>query len=149
MKIIGCGNRDRGDDQAGIVVARRLRDLGFEAETHSGDALALLDRWRSDDDVIVVDAVVSGAPLGTIRLWDVAPLGEELPDFAADGAVSSHAFDIRKAIELGRTLGKLPSRLRIWGIEGRQFERGARISPAVLGAVDLVIQRIRSEVPFP
>jgi len=149
MQIIGCGNVDRGDDRAGILVAERLRDLGFRAEIHTGDALALLDRWPSDEDVIVVDAVVMGMPHGTIRVWDVGSAGAELPDFAADAAVSSHGFDIAKAIELGGALGKLPAHLRIYGIEGRQFERGAGVSPAVLGAIDSAVQRILAEVRFP
>ena len=38
MLIIGCGNRTRGDDGAGVLVAERLRKLGIEAEMRT---------WRS------------------------------------------------------------------------------------------------------
>lgn len=149
MKIVGCGNRHRGDDQAGILVVERLRKLGFEAEVHTGDALALIERWRSNDDVILVDAVVTGAPPGTVHVWDSNLAGSGLPNVAGAAAVSSHGFDIAKAIELGRALGKFPTRLRVYGIQGQQFERTVEISPAVLTAIDSVVQRIRAEVPLP
>jgi len=42
LRIIGCGNLDRGDDAAGLLVARRLRALGVEAAEHSGEGLTLL-----------------------------------------------------------------------------------------------------------
>lgn len=146
MKIIGCGNADRGDDQAGIVAAERLRELGLTAEVHCGDALSLLDQWRTDDDVVLIDAVVTGAPQGTVRLWDTGLPGQDFPNAVGGLAVSSHGFDIAKAIELARALGKLPVRLRVYGIEGQQFDRGAKISPAVENAIDLVIQQILAAV---
>ncbi len=43
MMIIGCGNSDRSDDAAGLLVARRLRELGIDARELSGDMLGLLD----------------------------------------------------------------------------------------------------------
>ena len=137
MKIIGCGNPDRGDDQAGVLVSKRLRELGLDAETHAGDPLSLVDRWRSDDDVIVVDAMMTGAPVGTVRVWD-----RPLPHIPGGAAVSSHGFDIGKAIELAQALKRLPARLRVYGIEGRQFNRGANLSPEVERAIELVVRQI-------
>src|ERR1039458_5833058 len=64
MLIIGCGNRERSDDGAGILVAERLRELGIEADTRIGDAADLIEAWKGADDVILVDAVVTGAPGG-------------------------------------------------------------------------------------
>jgi len=43
--ILGCGNPDRSDDAAGILVARRLRELGIPAEEFIGDAPELIDAW--------------------------------------------------------------------------------------------------------
>ena len=36
MRIICCGNPERGDDSVGALVAARLRELGVEAETRTG-----------------------------------------------------------------------------------------------------------------
>lgn len=141
MKIIGCGNPDRGDDQAGLVVSERLRQLGLNAETHGGDPLSLLEKWGADDNVIVVDAIMTGAPAGTVLVWD-----RGLPPVCGGLAVSSHGFDIGKGIELAQALKRLPARLRVYGIEGRQFERGANISPEVERAIELVVRQISGAI---
>jgi len=146
MKIIGCGNRDRGDDQAGIVVAERLLALGIAAEIHNGDALALLERWRRDEDVILVDAVVTGSRCGTLHVWDSGTSGNSLPHVAEPKAVSSHGLDIAKAIELGRALGRLPRRLRIYGVEGQRFDRDAAISHEVQTTIDSLVRQIQTEL---
>lgn len=137
MKIIGCGNRDRGDDQAGLLVSERLRELGLDAETYAGDPLSLFQRWSAYDNVIVVDAILTGAPAGTVRVWD-----RELPHVSGGLVVSSHGFDIGKGIELAQALNRLPARLRVYGIEGRQFDQGAGISPEVERAVESVVRQI-------
>ena len=140
MKIIGCGNPDRGDDRAGVLVAERLRGFGIDAEIHTGDPLALLERWSSDEDVIVVDAIMTGAAAGTVRVWDCRP-----QHAASDASVSSHGFDIGKAIDLARALERLPARLRVYGIEGRQFDAGANTSPEVELAIEVVVRQITTE----
>jgi len=142
MKVIGCGNAERGDDRAGLLVAERLRQLGFRAEAHIGDSLSLFEKWSAADRVVVVDAVMTGAPPGTVFAWD-----RELPHVPDGLSVSSHGFDIAKALELAQTLEKLPAHLRIYGIEGRQFELGSNLSPEVERAVEAVVQRIAAQ-PF-
>ena len=70
----------------------------------------------------------------------------ELPKAARDAAVSSHGFDLARAIELARSLGKLPARPRIFGIEGCEFERAAAPSEEVSNAIDELVRRIQAEV---
>ncbi len=137
MRIIGCGNLERGDDGVGVVVVQRLRQLGIEARVRTGEALDLMEAWAGADDVIVVDAVVTGAPVGTVHVWD-----DCLAEMPRSLSASTHGFGVPEAIELARTLGRLPSRLRVYGIEGRQFEVGAGISPEVERAGEQVAQEI-------
>jgi hydrogenase maturation protease len=137
MRVIGCGNPERGDDGAGILVAERLRQLGVEAQVQSGEALSLIEAWNGADDVIVIDAVMTGAPAGTVHVWD----DPQTPRPGASPA-SSHGLGVGEAIELARAIGRLPRRLRIYGIEGRQFEQGTQVSAEVGHAVDEVAQRI-------
>jgi hydrogenase maturation protease len=139
--IVGCGNSDRGDDAAGILVARRLRELGLDAVEHSGDGLALMELWNSGDDVILVDAVVSGSNPGTVSNWD--PIARPL--CAESYRCSTHGFGPSEAIELARALDRLPGRIQIYGIEAANFEPGAAPSREVLEAVDRVV----SEIAFP
>ncbi len=137
MLIIGCGNRQRSDDGAGILVAERLRDLGIPAETRSGEAADLIEAWRGANDVIVVDAVVTGAPVGTVQAWDARqPLG------SVRATASTHGLGVAEAIELALVLQCLPARLQVYGIEGRRFEPGVEISPEVQRAIEDVACRI-------
>jgi hydrogenase maturation protease len=137
MLIIGCGNRQRSDDGAGILVAERLRDLGILAETRSGEAADLIEAWRSADDVIVVDAVVTGAPVGTVQAWDARQ-----PLASVRTTASTHGLGVAEAIELAQVLQCLPARLQVYGIEGGRFEPGVEISPEVQLAIEDVARRI-------
>ena len=137
MRIICCGNPERGDDGAGAMVAQRLRDFGVEAEIRSGEALELIEAWGGADNVVVVDAVETGASLGTVHLWD----GRNA-SFPADDSASTHGLGVSAAIRLARVLGRLPERLQIYGIEGRRFEYGTEVSPELKPAVEHVVDRL-------
>jgi hydrogenase maturation protease len=77
--VIGVGNADRGDDTAGLAVARRIKDAappGFTVRELDGDQLALLDAWDGATDVYVVDATCSGGEPGSVcRFGASVPLG--------------------------------------------------------------------------
>lgn len=140
MLVIGCGNRDRSDDGAGVMVAERLRKLGFDARILTGEALDLIEAWSGADDVVVVDAVESGAPLGKVWVWDgrTEKIQGSLP-------ISTHGFGVAEAINLASILDCLPKRLRVFGIEGRRFDVGSEISPEVVNATEEVAKRIADE----
>jgi hydrogenase maturation protease len=127
------GNAWRGDDGAGLAVARRLRELapaGIEVRELEGDATALIDAWGHADRVVVVDAAQSGAAPGTVRHFDAcaAPLPAHLL------RSSTHAFGVADAIELARALGRLPAALEVYAIEGATFAAGDRLTPSVAHA---------------
>ncbi|MGB2634440.1 MAG: hydrogenase maturation protease [Candidatus Acidiferrum sp.] len=139
MLIIGCGNRHRGDDGAGILVAERLLELGIEAETRTGETIDLLEAWNGAGDVIVIDAVLSGAPAGTVHVWNER---EPLPLFTKSASATTHGLGVAEAIELACVLDRLPRRLQVYGIEGQRFEPGVEISQEVQRAIEEVVQRI-------
>ena len=140
MLIIGCGNRDRGDDGAGIVVAERLRELGLNAETCRGEALELIEAWDGADDVVIVDAVVTSGPAGKVWLWDSGQL--TMPETLS---LSTHGFGVAEGIQLARALDCLPKHLRVFGIEGLRFELRSAISTKVMCAVKEVVAQITAE----
>jgi len=141
MLILGCGNRQRGDDAAGILAAERLKALGLAAEVCAGEAAELMEAWSGADDVIVIDAVVTGAAAGTVHVWD----GQRPPALVMS-AGSTHGLGVAQAIALARALDRLPARLRVYGIEGSTFEIGSAVSPEVERAVEEVVQRIAAEL---
>jgi hydrogenase maturation protease len=140
-RILCCGNRDRGDDAAGILVAEELKDQGIPVEVCSNDAFELIESWNDATDVLIVDAVLTGCRPGTIHSWD-----SQLPDFDDELAFSTHGFGLREAIRLSRLLGRVPVHLRIRGIEGQQFEIGNGVSAPVRKAATKLARELATEI---
>jgi hydrogenase maturation protease len=153
LRIIGCGNFDRGDDAAGLLVARRLRALGVETRgvqipgvenlsveimEHSGECFSLMDWWTGIEQVILVDATAPHGAPGQVRVWNAH--ADRLPEDVFP--CSTHAFGVREAVNWGRVMNRLPPTLLIYGIEGKRFFLGAPPSPDVERAVDSVAERI-------
>ena len=140
--IIGLGNRDRGDDAAGLIAVRRLREHGLRAMEHSGDGLSLIERFQEAADVILIDAVVTGAKPGAVTVWDArsAPLDDSVFCY------STHSFGVADALRLGTELGRLPLRMSIYGIEAARFAAGRRPTSKVLSGVEEAVRLIMNEV---
>lgn len=137
LRIIGLGNALRGDDAVGLVVARRVRELlpGADVLELSGEPAELLDVLGDGvEHVVLVDAVTSGAPPGTVHRLDAS---EAAP--VVDATTTTHGLGLAETIELGRALERLPPRLLILGVEGRSFEVGAPLSPDVVRAADALV----------
>lgn len=140
-RIIGCGKLNRGDDAAGLLVSRRLRELGVDALDQTGEGLQLMESWRGRDAVIVVDAVVTGAPPGTVTVWDAV----EQPQIDEVFRCSTHHFGIGEAVMLASVLNRMPRRLLVYGIEGRQFDLGSAPSCEVNSAVESLARQLASK----
>ena len=143
--VIGVGNEYRGDDGAGITVARLLRErLKAQARVieESGEGTALLDAWRGAATVILVDAVQSGAAPGTVHRFDAS----ENPVPSGVFPCSTHAFGVAEAIEMARAFHELPPRLIVYGIEGENFANATGLSPTVERSVAQVADRVISEL---
>ena len=143
--LIGVGNADRCDDGVGLVVARSLAAKNLPNVTvieSRGEGLSLPDTWEGADSVILVDAVDSGAEPGTVHRLEAgrAPLPARM--FRS----STHNFGIAEAIEMARQLGRLPRRLTVIGIEGKDFEMGIGISSEVVRAARRVVTTIADEI---
>jgi hydrogenase maturation protease len=150
--VIGVGNRYRRDDGAGLAAAARLAEAAGARVVLCdgiGDGTALLDIWQNSETVILIDAVRSGAPAGTIHRRDAGGADGSggigaMPDAGAGAAFrgpqSTHGLGVAEAIALGRLLHRLPRRLVILGVEGARFDAGEELSPAVGRAVDAVVR---------
>jgi hydrogenase maturation protease len=139
--VIGVGAAMRSDDAAGLHVARRLREHGFDALEQEGEPVALLDAFGGCKEVVLVDAVRSGAAPGTIHRLDASR--DPLPATLRSSS-STHALGIGEAIELARALGRLPARVLVYGIEGERFEAGEGLSDAVTAAVEALVRELLS-----
>ena len=143
--VIGIGNDCASDDAVGRIAARCLTALNsgnIRVVEETGEGAALIEIWRGADFVIVIDAVSSGGVPGTIHRFDTA--AQPIPTRFFHH--STHAFSLAEAIGLARALNQLPSKLVVYGIEGKKFESGAVLSMEARTAVDEVVGRIREEL---
>ena len=145
--VIGVGNELRGDDGAGLLVARAVRTLQragrvrVRVAEQTGELLGLLDLWWGAGLVVLVDCVRSGAAPGTVHDLDPdAPLPR-------GAAASSHGLQLTHTLQLARRLRRLPRRLVLVGIEGRCFDRGTPVTPPVRAAAARVSRRIERLLP--
>lgn len=147
--VIGVGNPWRRDDGAGRAVVRGLRGrLPPEVEIleASGEAAELLAAWDGAETAVVVDAVLVAGRRGRgpARVHRIDAGDGPLP--AELAAWSSHGFDVAQAVELARSLGRLPPRLIIYAIEGRDFAFGDGLTPEVAEAAAAAGERIVAEL---
>jgi hydrogenase maturation protease len=143
--VIGIGNEYRGDDAAGLRVARHLKEMtlpGVSVREASGEGTALMEMWTGFGSVILIDAVQSGAEPGTVHRLDAS--SDSIP--TGFFHYSTHAFSVAEAIELARALGQLPRQLFVYGIEGERFAAGVGLSPAVEAAVPEVVRLLRETI---
>jgi hypothetical protein len=73
----------------------------------------------------------------------------EWPQWTYNHAISIDAPRSAAAIELGRSLGRLPKRIEVYGIEGRRFEAVRGLSPEVRLAVDEVTCELEARFEGP
>jgi hydrogenase maturation protease len=145
MKVVGVGNRWRGDDAVGLEVVARLRGTlpdGVELVEREGEPTGLIDEWAGADAVWLVDAVSSGAAAGTLHRFDAG--AHALP--AALFRTSTHHIGLPEAVELARAVRGLPQQLVVFGIEAGDVGVGEGLSPAVAAAVERTAEAVRGEV---
>ncbi len=143
--VIGLGNDDRGDDAAGLEVVRALggRTLEFARVVEGPrEATGLLDLWRGAERVIVVDAVRSGRPPGSVVRVEVGPHG--IPSSVRPS--STHGLSLAEAVGLGIALGAMPRSLVVYGVEAGDLAAGRGLSGSVARAVVETARRVADEV---
>ncbi len=139
--IIGVGNRWRSDDGVGPFVADGLAARGLAAVEESGEGARLIALFEGRDNVVVVDAMRSGAAPGTVRRFEAAE--EPLP--AGLFHYSSHQFALAEAVETARAIGRLPAGLVVFGVEGACWDYGDALSAPVRAAAERLIGTIAQE----
>jgi len=146
--VAGIGNRDRGDDAIGPIIAERLAPLvpgGVRVIERAGDMSGLLDDWAGFDSVVLVDAAGIMSQAGTVHRIDLA--SEDVPNGLSPR--STHALGVADTVALARALGLLPRWIILYVIEAESFEVGTPVTPAVLSAAGDVILRILDDIQRP
>lgn len=145
--IIGMGNPLLSDDGVGIAVAhavaeslKQRMDLTV-TELHTG-GIRLMEAMAGFRRAVVVDAMLSGAPPGTVQRFDPAEF------VTTKNTFSSHDTDFATAYDLGRMAGvPLPEQVSFWGIEAREFDLfGERFTDEVAAALPEAVNLIVAQI---
>jgi hydrogenase maturation protease len=142
--VIGLGNPLVTDDSVGLRVVEELKPLLADradvevAEDYWG-GLRLMERLIGFDRAIVVDAIHTGAPPGTIHR--LAPEG-----IPTQRSASAHDANLATALEFGRHAGAhLPANehIELIGIEAEDtLTFGEHCTPAVQAAVPQAVEMV-------
>ena len=132
--VVGFGNVFRKDDGAGHQVIERLASP--DAIAARDGAVEIVDQLAEHDEVVLVDAVTSGAAAGTIHRFRDGQV------FPRSWGGSSHSMGLVEVVELARTLGTLPERVSVIGIEVDDTGEGLGLSMPVEAAVATVVEEL-------
>ncbi len=149
-RVIGIGQPAAGDDNAGIAVARALREQGlpYDVEIHAiTDPARLIELLEGIRHAILIDALVSEDNPGNIVLLTTEELAA-----CPTTPLSSHGMSVTDAIGLANTLAPdtVSSEIHIIGItieppRNYTCTMSAAVAAAVPRAADLIIQLLRSK----
>jgi len=140
--ILGLGNLLMQDEGIGVRVIQQLqRDYQFPKPVELLDGgtagMALYEHIVGRDHVIVIDAVRTGRPAGTVVLLK----NDEVPAFFRT-KLSPHQMalsDILAALTIG---GEQVPELVVIGIEPETLETGLEISELVSSKQDILVERV-------
>ena len=140
--ILGLGNPLITDDSVGLRVVERLKPLladraDVEVSEDYWGGLRLMERMIGFDRAIVVDAIQTGSPPGTIHR--LAPDG-----IPTQRSASAHDVNLATALEFGRRAGVcLPpnDRIELVGIEAADtLTFSEECTPSVRAAIPTAVK---------
>ena len=149
--VIGVGTDLRGDDGFGAAVLDGLRKQSSvsayaQLAVCDGEPARLIDLWRGYRYALIVDAVRGGAErYGFVYRRDLTSM-IEAGESRTEPRGNSHAAGLGAAVRLGQVLDRLPGRLILYAVHGRDFRLGVPLSDPVAMAVPELVTRIAREI---
>jgi hydrogenase maturation protease len=140
--VVGIGSTIRGDDGVGVRAALQLKarcsNGRFDVIELGTAGLTLLDSVEGYDRLILLDAIVTGAPPGTVHELT----GKQVTASAHLGA--GHEADLATTLALGRKLSKhMPKDVIVLAVEVRDLHSfSEQLAPEVEAAIPEVLARV-------
>lgn len=143
--ILGLGSAF-GDDSIGWAAVDAIRNSPWLHALPAGTVriecldrpgAGLLAQMRGASRAVVIDAMRSDAPPGTLRLLTREEIGTD-----SQGHASTHGFGLAQTLALGHTLGQLPPELVVFGVEAGDTCGLHELSPALRTAIPALVCRV-------
>jgi hydrogenase maturation protease len=145
LLVLGLGNVLCADDGAGVEAVRRLRsNYEIDARVRVLDGgtlgLTLLPYLASADRALLVDAIVSDDPPGTL----VRAEGDEVP-IIAQRELSCHQIGVADLLECARMIDVVPD-VTLIGIIAASVEALGEPSRSVIRGIDRLVECVVGEI---
>lgn len=139
MILVALGHEFRRDDGLGPLLLERFPQV----KTHhsQGDPLDLMAALDGHSEVVIVDAMDGDTP-GRIHRWI---WGETPPEKFAP-RLSSHTLPLFSILELMEQSKRLPERVVVYAVEGKEFGWGQGLTPEVESAMPELARRVEEEL---
>jgi len=143
--ILGVGNLLLTDEGIGIHAVRKLREMNGLPEdleiVDGGTAgLDLLYYLEGVDRLVIVDAVETGGPPGTI----VRLAGDKIPAYMAL-KISPHEITLPDFLAAAKLRDLYPKEVIVWGMQPQSLDVGVELSPALAQMLDSLVDHVVGE----
>ncbi|HZV80741.1 MAG TPA: HyaD/HybD family hydrogenase maturation endopeptidase, partial [Geobacteraceae bacterium] len=142
----GLGNLVMSDDSAGVrvmqgLMSRRRFPPGVTLLDGGTLGLDLLPYLEGVDRLLVIDAVETGSPAGTL----VRLSGEEMP-LALATKVSPHQMGLKDLLTVADLQGHAPREMVLLGVQPGSIEMAMELSPEVAEAIGPLEEKVLQEL---
>jgi hydrogenase maturation protease len=146
VRVLGIGNLLLGDDGIGCHAIERLNAeylfaAGVEVIDLGTPGLHLIESLAGTQAVIVIDAISSSLPPGSVRTF-------REKDMAASGGMrnSPHQPALSESLATVRLLDAAPAEFLLIGVVPECLETGIGLSPSVEAALPEVLETVAAEL---
>jgi len=144
--VLGIGNLILQDEGLGIQAIQQLQaqfEIPPEIEILDGgtSGMELLTPISDAEQIIILDAVKTGKPAGTIIRLD----NEEIPTFFRT-KVSPHQIGLADVLAAATLTDSMPRNLVLFGVEPLEIDLGMELSVPVAEQMPRLIQMIVDEL---
>jgi hydrogenase maturation protease len=144
--VLGIGNLIMSDDGIGVRVVQLLAEryrypAGVTILDGGTLGLDLLPKLEGVERLLVVDAVETGQPAGTL----VRMAGEEVP-IVLETKVSPHQMGLKDLLAVAMLQGFAPREMVLLGVQPALIELGTDLSEAVAARLETLADNVLAEL---
>lgn len=148
IRVFGIGS-PFGDDQIGTKVIAKLQQQAqlqkyipefLHLEICDRPGVSLLYLMRGAEIVFLVDAIITGANIGTLHRLD----NQKIETYSH--IYSTHDIGVAETLKLGRILNELPAEIILYGVEIEEVTSDFIISKKILQAMDVLVKKLSEEI---
>jgi hydrogenase maturation protease len=144
--VLGIGNPVMTDDGIGVRVVQSIEErFLFPGQVTVLDGgtlgLDLLPRVEAAERLLIVDALDTGAPPGTL----VRLSGAQIPP-ALEARLSPHQIGLQELLSVASLLGHSPGETVLWGVQPESIQMALGLSACVEAQLEPLVGKVLEEL---